>query len=68
MVLYLRYEQGRVIGPLHTGGPVALASDGEHVVTCVGEESLLTRLNDGTELRRFVAVRYKHHQCHQRVA
>ncbi|OCB85639.1 WD40 repeat-like protein [Sanghuangporus baumii] len=50
-----RYEKARVIGPLHTGGPVALASDGRHVITCVGDEALLTRLSDGTELRRFIA-------------
>ena len=51
------FERKKVIGPLHTGGPVALASDGQHVITCVGEEALLTRLGDGTELCRFLAVR-----------
>ncbi|EJD03826.1 WD40 repeat-like protein [Fomitiporia mediterranea MF3/22] len=48
------YEQSKVIGPLYTGGPVALASDGLHIISCVGEEALLTRLSDGQELRRFI--------------
>ncbi|KAH8120064.1 WD40 repeat-like protein [Phellopilus nigrolimitatus] len=49
------YEKSRVVGPLHTGGPVAISSDGLHIVTCVGEEAVLTRLSDGQELRRITA-------------
>lgn len=45
-----------MIGPLHTGGPVTVTTDGLHIVTCVGEEAVLTRLSDGQELRRFTAV------------
>ncbi|KAI5121299.1 hypothetical protein M0805_003768 [Coniferiporia weirii] len=53
--LKTHYEKSRVIGPLHTGGPVAITQDGLYIVTCVAEEAVLTRLSDGLEIRRFVA-------------
>lgn len=45
-----------MIGPLHTGGPVAVSLDALHIFTCVGEEAVLTRLEDGQELCRFASV------------
>ncbi|KAI0081073.1 U3 small nucleolar RNA-associated protein [Panus rudis PR-1116 ss-1] len=48
------FKKARVIAPLYTGGPVAATQDGSRLVTCVGEEAILTNLNDGTEICRFV--------------
>ena len=50
------YEKVRAIGPLHTGGPVSVSEDGSHILTCVGEQVVLTRVADGHELRKFNAV------------
>ncbi|MCJ1233953.1 U3 small nucleolar RNA-associated protein 13 [Varicellaria rhodocarpa] len=41
-----------VIQPIHTGGDVALESEGRILVTCLGEEALLTDLSTGKLLNR----------------
>ena len=51
------YDRQRVIGPLHTGGPVGLTPDGTRVITCVGEQVVLTDIQSGRELCRLVGVR-----------
>lgn len=51
------YDKQRVIGPLHTAGPVGLTPDGTRVITCVGEQVLLTDIQSGRELCRFAGVR-----------
>lgn len=51
-----RFEKSRVIGPLHTGGPLAVTPDGLQIVTCVGEEVVLTRVEDGVQICRFAGV------------
>ncbi|KAF7791219.1 hypothetical protein EIP86_002233 [Pleurotus ostreatoroseus] len=48
------FKKARVIPPLYTGGPVAITSDGNRLVTCVGEEAVLTDVQAGTEICRFV--------------
>ncbi|KAI0756479.1 WD40 repeat-like protein [Daedaleopsis nitida] len=47
------FKKGRVIAPLHTAGPVAITADGSRLVTCVGEDALLTDVKAGVELCRF---------------
>ncbi|KAA1467886.1 WD40 repeat-like protein [Dentipellis sp. KUC8613] len=48
------FKKARTIAPLYTGGPVAITPDGHRLVTCLGEEALLTDLDRGTEICRFV--------------
>ena len=50
------FKKGRVIAPLHTAGPVALTPDGARLVTCVGEDALLTDVKAGVEICRFLGV------------
>ena len=45
-----------VIQPIHTGGDVALESEGRILVTCLGEEALLTDLSTGKLLNRLEGV------------
>ncbi|KAL4069834.1 WD40-repeat-containing domain protein [Scleroderma yunnanense] len=47
------YKKSRTIAPLHTGGPVAVTSDGSNLVTCVAEEALFTEISSGRLLCRF---------------
>ncbi|KAL6307705.1 U3 small nucleolar RNA-associated protein [Sparassis latifolia] len=47
------FKKARVIAPLHTAGPVAITQDGTRLVTCVGEEALLTDLTAEQEICRF---------------
>ncbi|OBZ79826.1 putative U3 small nucleolar RNA-associated protein 13 [Grifola frondosa] len=47
------FKKSRVIAPLHTAGPVAVTPDGTRLVTCVGEEALLTDVKAGVEICRF---------------
>jgi hypothetical protein len=51
------YDRQRVIGPLHTAGPVGLTPDGTRVITCVGEQVVLTDIQSGRGLCRFAGVR-----------
>ncbi|KZT27711.1 U3 small nucleolar RNA-associated protein [Neolentinus lepideus HHB14362 ss-1] len=48
------FKKGKVIAPLHTGGAVAVAQDGTKLVTCVGEEAVLTDVKSGQEICRFM--------------
>ncbi|KAI0778705.1 U3 small nucleolar RNA-associated protein [Trametes elegans] len=47
------FKKARVIAPLHTAGPVAVTPDGSRLVTCVGEDALLTDVKAGVEICRF---------------
>ncbi|RPD82176.1 WD40 repeat-like protein [Lentinus tigrinus ALCF2SS1-7] len=47
------FKKGRVVAPLHTAGPVAITPDGSRLVTCVGEDALLTDIKAGVEICRF---------------
>ncbi|KAJ4485756.1 U3 small nucleolar RNA-associated protein [Lentinula aciculospora] len=49
-----RFKNARKISPLYTSGPVAVTPDGQKIVTCVGEEILLTDVTSGTEICRFL--------------
>lgn len=41
---------------MYTGGPVAVTSDGNRLVTCIGEEAILTDVHEGREICRFAGV------------
>ncbi|KAF9015672.1 U3 small nucleolar RNA-associated protein [Cyathus striatus] len=47
------FKKARTIAPLYTSGPVAVTSDGSKIVTCVGEDILLTEVDTGIEICRF---------------
>ncbi|KAI0718943.1 U3 small nucleolar RNA-associated protein [Cerioporus squamosus] len=47
------FKKARVVAPLHTAGPVAITPDGSRLVTCVGEDALLTDVRAGVEICRF---------------
>ncbi|KAH9064076.1 U3 small nucleolar RNA-associated protein [Lactarius vividus] len=47
------FKKARTIAPLYTGGPVAITRDGLWLVTCVGEQAVLTDLESGAEICRF---------------
>ncbi|KAH8099818.1 WD40 repeat-like protein [Cristinia sonorae] len=47
------FKKARVVAPLYTGGPVAVTQDGTRLVTCVGEEAILTDVEKGIEICRF---------------
>lgn len=51
------FRKRRIIGPLHTGGPIVVTSDAKRVVTCLGEQALLTNVENGQEVCRFYNVR-----------
>ncbi|KIK70630.1 hypothetical protein GYMLUDRAFT_149109 [Collybiopsis luxurians FD-317 M1] len=48
------FKNARQISPIYTSGPVAVTRDGQKVVSCVGDEILLTDVNSGTEICRFL--------------
>jgi U3 small nucleolar RNA-associated protein 13 len=50
------FKKARTIAPLHTGGPVSITQNGLWLVTCVGEQALLTDLQRGAEICRFAGV------------
>lgn len=52
------FKKGRVIAPLYTGGPVSASHDGRMLVTCVGEEAILTDIEQGIQIARFTGVRF----------
>lgn len=58
IVVVQRFKKSRTIAPLHTGGPVAVTEDGTRLISCVGEEAILTDLEAGIEICRFVGVCY----------
>ena len=51
------FAPGHVIQPIYTGGDVALEAEGQILVTCLGEDTLLTDLNSGKLLARLEGVR-----------
>jgi len=53
------FKNVRSLGPLHTSGPIAFTPDGTRIVTCVGEYILLTDLESGAEICKFVGVSIK---------
>lgn len=54
------FEPSRVIQPIYTGGSVALSQDGKILATCLGDEALLTRLDNGEHLCRIEGVSLAH--------
>jgi U3 small nucleolar RNA-associated protein 13 len=54
----LSFKKARTIAPLYTGGPVAITQNGLWLVTCVGEQALLTDLQSGAGICRFSGVLY----------
>jgi hypothetical protein len=55
----LSFKKARTIAPLYTGGPVAITHNGLWLVTCIGEQALLTDLESGAEICRFAGVSYQ---------
>ncbi|PVG01825.1 U3 small nucleolar RNA-associated protein [Serendipita vermifera] len=47
------YRKVRTIGPLHTSGPALVTSDAKRIVTCLGEQTILTNVEAGEEICRF---------------
>jgi U3 small nucleolar RNA-associated protein 13 len=56
------FEPSRVIQPIYTGGSVSLSEDGAVLATVLGEEALLTDLNNGRHLARVEGVGYHVHK------
>jgi U3 small nucleolar RNA-associated protein 13 len=56
-VIVRSFKKARTIAPLYTGGPVSITQNGHWLVTCVGEQALLTDLQSGAEICRFAGVR-----------
>lgn len=54
--LLTTFEPERVIQPIYTGGDVALDKEGRILATCLGEEAILTDLNNGRALGRVEGV------------
>ena len=50
------YEPERTIQPIYTGGDVLLDREGRILVTCLGEEALITELGTGELLARIEGV------------
>lgn len=50
------FEAQKVIQPIHAGGNVATDAKGEILATCLGEEVLLTSLQNGESLARIGVV------------
>ncbi|KAF8167340.1 WD40 repeat-like protein [Crassisporium funariophilum] len=48
------FKNARTIAPLYTSGPVAITSDGTRLITCVAEDILLTNVESGLEICRFI--------------
>jgi U3 small nucleolar RNA-associated protein 13 len=60
------YHKLRTIGPLHTNGPVLVTSDAKRIITCLGEQVVLTNVESGEEIGRFYNVRsYWPHFFHE---
>lgn len=62
-IVVLSFKKARTIAPLYTGGPVSITQNGLWLVTCVGEQALLTDLQRGAEICRFAGVPY--YRCAQ---
>ena len=57
-IILFSFKNARTIAPLYTGGPVSITQNGLWLVTCVGEQALLTDLQRGAEICRFAGVLY----------
>ena len=55
-VTNITFEPDNVIQPIYTGGDVALDASGRILATCLGEEAILTDLNNGETLSRIEGV------------
>lgn len=60
--LVTTFEADKVIQPVYTGGDVALDRQGQILVTCLGEEAVLTDINTGRALGRVEGVRMSLHR------
>ncbi|KAL1740774.1 WD40-repeat-containing domain protein [Schizophyllum fasciatum] len=49
------FKKARVVGPVYTGGPVAITQDGARLVTTLSEEVLLSEVASGEEICRFTS-------------
>lgn len=56
LTLPFRYRKARSIGPLHTEGPIIVTSDAKRIVTCLGDQAILTNVETGEEICRFLSV------------
>ena len=54
------FEPEQVIQPIYTGGDVALDKEGKILVTCLGEDAVLTDLSSGQLLARVEGVCLDH--------
>ncbi|EER44688.1 small nucleolar ribonucleoprotein complex subunit [Histoplasma capsulatum H143] len=58
------FEVANTIRPIYTGGSISLDASGRHLVTCVGEDVVITDLRAGGQLATIEGVRwscgYKH--------
>lgn len=54
--LVTTFDVDKVIQPIYTGGDVALDREGRILVTCLGEDAVLTDLNTGQALGRVEGV------------
>lgn len=50
------FEVDKVIQPIYTGGDVDIDHKGQFLVTCLGEDVLLTDVNSGHTLARVEGV------------
>ncbi len=50
------FSPAYVIQPIYTGGAVSLSQDGKVLATTLGEEALVTSLENGTHLARIEGV------------
>ena len=50
------FEPSKTIQPIYTGGDVAIDQEGQILVTCLGEDALLTDLSTGELLARVEGV------------
>ncbi|KAF8910158.1 WD40-repeat-containing domain protein [Gymnopilus junonius] len=48
------FKKARTIAPLYTGGAIAITLDGTRLVSCVAEDILMTNVESGVEICRFV--------------
>ncbi|KAL1664321.1 WD40-repeat-containing domain protein [Schizophyllum commune] len=47
------FKKARVVGPIYTGGPVAITQDAARIVTTLSDEILLTEVSSGEEIYRY---------------
>jgi len=57
------FRKTRALGPLYTGGPIAVDQTGTRVVASVGEDVFLTDISTGERICRFATVRFYCRVC-----